>query len=351
MSMGITELQGSRAAIGHGHGRRHAKQIVPSLEVYDRLFRDFADLDWRQARQQARRFLPAIERHFPAILEELDGLAQGAGIDFDDILTLNCRSEISLTRASGGCSAFSLNRHGQQWLAQNWDWRPDQLHNVVILRIKLNDGTVLISVGEAGMVAKIGLNAHGIGVCLNAIRSRTCGEGLPIHIALRKMLESPDFDAAKRVATLDRVASPAHILLASAEGQAVGLEVHPGVPGELYPQDGTVTHTNHLYAQAATACVEDFPRPDSATRLSRLDQLLTAQIAETPQALFELLSDHDNAPTSICRHTNLAQPEAERMETLFSVVMNLRRRELHLRLGNPCEPIDALTLSLADETT
>ncbi|EPC00299.1 hypothetical protein L861_07325 [Litchfieldella anticariensis FP35 = DSM 16096] len=349
MNMDVIVLKGSRAAIGHEHGRRYAKQIVASLEVYDRLFRDFAELDWRQARLQAKRFLPAIERHFPGILDELGGLAQGAGIDFDDILTLNCRSEISLTRASGGCSAFSLNRRGQQWLAQNWDWRQDQLHNVAVLRIELDNGTTLISVGEAGMVAKIGLNAHGIGVCLNAIRSRTCGDGLPIHFALRKMLESPDFATAKRVTTHDRVASPAHFLLASAEGQVEGLEVHPGAPGELSSQNGIVTHTNHLYTQAATTCVEDFPRPDSATRLSRLDQLLARQIDETPQALFELLSDHDNAPTSICRHTNHAQPEAERMETLFSVVMNLSRREFHFRLGKPCDPIDSLTLGLANE--
>ena len=43
-----------------------------------------------------------IERGFPAILQEMDGIARGAGLDFADTLPLNCISGISLTRASGG---------------------------------------------------------------------------------------------------------------------------------------------------------------------------------------------------------------------------------------------------------
>ncbi|MFC3284079.1 C45 family autoproteolytic acyltransferase/hydolase [Litchfieldella rifensis] len=344
--MEVTVLSGHRGEIGVDHGRAHAGRITDSIAVYDRLFQDFVGLSWHQARHRAQRFLPALERHFPAILEEVDGLARGAGVDFDDILTLNCRSEISLTQASGGCSAFSLYRRGQQWLAQNWDWRRDQQRNVVALTISADDAPPLVSVGEAGMVAKIGLNAHGIGVCLNAIRSQTCGDGLPIHFALRKILESPDFTAARRVATHDHVASPAHFLLASADGQAAGLEVHPGPPGEIPPRDGIVTHTNHLYATTATAGVKDFPRPDSYPRLTRLDALLAQPVAADPDALFALLSDHHNAPTGICRHTNHAQPEAERMETLFAVVMDLSRRELHLRLGKPCESVDTLRVTL-----
>jgi isopenicillin-N N-acyltransferase-like protein len=336
--------------------------IQASIGVYDRLFHDFVGIDWQEARREAVRFLPMIQRGFPAILEEMEGIASGAGLDFVDILTLNCRSEISLTRASGGCSAFALKRGGQQWLAQNWDWRTDQLHNLVILDIHGENATPLVSIGEAGMVAKIGMNAHGIGVCLNAIRSRTCGEGLPIHIALRKILESQDMDTAVAVATRDRVCSPAHFLIASApmgntesdsqESQAVGLEVHPGEPGRLGAEKGVVTHTNHLYAHTTTCQVEDFPRPDSRSRLARLDQRLRERLAPEVDideaVLFEILSDHDNEPVSICRHFNPAQPPEERMETLFSVVMNLTERRLTLRHGKPCETTEGLVVSLAE---
>ncbi|WP_416138365.1 C45 family autoproteolytic acyltransferase/hydrolase [Halomonas sp. HK25] len=346
----VTELSGSRREIGLAHGRTHARLIQRSLEVYDRLFHDFVGIGWARARVEAGRFGRMIELGFPEILEEMDAIAEGAGVEPLDILTLNCRSEISLTRASGGCSAFALAHAGTQWLAQNWDWRTDQLHNVVVLKISGQDHALLVSVGEAGMVAKIGMNARGIGVCLNAIRSQTCGEGLPIHVALRKILESPDLESAVAVATRDRVCSPAHFLIGSAVGEAVGLEVHPGEPGRLDAEGGVVTHTNHLYAPAATCRVEDFPRPDSRPRLARLDELLqksppaNALVEET--ALFEILSDHHGEPLSICRHFNPAQPEEERMETLFGVVMNLTEKRLSLRHGKPCEADETLVVTL-----
>ncbi|WP_346300817.1 C45 family peptidase [Halomonas sp. BM-2019] len=354
--LSVTELAGSRRDIGLAHGRAHARLIQRSIEVYDRLFHDFVGIGWARARVEAGRFGKMIERDFPEILEEMDAIAEGAGVEPLDILTLNCRSEISLTRASDGCSAFALTRANTQWLAQNWDWRTDQLHNVVVLRIAGEGRAPLITIGESGMVAKIGLNAHGVGVCLNAIRSRTCGEGLPIHVALRKILESPDIQSAVAVATRDRVCSPAHFLIAAAQAgdqadQAVGLEVHPGEPGRLEAEEGVVTHTNHLYAQAVTCQVEDFPRPDSRPRLARLDQLLRSRLpTEAPvdeAALFEILSDHDGEPLSICRHFNPAQPPEERMETLFGVVMNLTERRLTLRHGKPCETEEALVVTLA----
>ncbi|MBS9405018.1 peptidase C45 acyl-coenzyme A--6- aminopenicillanic acid acyl-transferase [Halomonas sp. TRM85114] len=351
----VTELSGSRREMGEAHGLAHAGLIQRSIEVYDRLFFDFVGLDWAQARGEVGRFERMIERGFPAILDEMDGIARGAGVELADVLTLNCRSEISLTRASGGCSAFALARGGTQWLAQNWDWRADQLHNVVALDIRGEQAAPLISIGEAGMVAKIGMNAAGVGVCLNAIRSRTCGEGLPIHVALRKILECHDMEGAVAVATRDRVCAPAHFLIASApvdseKGQAVGLEVHPGEPGRLAPERDVLTHTNHLFARGEACQVEDFPRPDSRPRLARLDHLLRerlpAEDAVVESRLFDILSDHRGAPLSICRHYDPDQPPEERMETLFSVVMNLGARRLTLRHGKPCETDTSLAVTL-----
>lgn len=353
--LALTELAGSHHEIGAEHGRIHRHPIQRGIETYGQLFRDFVGIGWEEARDRACHFEAQIAQGFPDILEEMNGIAWGAGVDFIDILTLNCRSEIALTQASGGCSAFSLQRHGQQWLAQNWDWRSAQLDNVVALHIQGDGRPELVSIGEAGMVGKVGLNAQGIGVCLNAIRSQTCGAGLPIHIALRKILESPDFETALAVATRDRVCSPAHFLLASAQvgnegGQAVGLEVQPGEPGRIAPQDGIITHTNHLYADNTPCPVQDFPRVDSHPRLSRLDALLHDELpadATLDEArLFDILSDHHGAPLSICRHFNPDQPAEERMETLFSVVMNLSERRLTLRHGKPCESTDSLSITL-----
>lgn len=336
--LAVTRLSGDRRALGYGHGEAHGATIQAGLEAYARLFHDFAGLDWGQARRDALALLPAIEAHFPAILDEVDGIARGAGVEMEDILVLNCRSEIALTHAGDGCSAFSLWQGGQQWLAQNWDWRGDLGAAVVALELRGEDAPALLSLGEAGMVAKIGLNAHGLGVCLNAIRSRTCGEGLPIHFALRRWLEERDFATALAHLEETRVASPAHFLVADARGHALGLEVNPGPAGRLTPRDGVVTHTNHLCDPGLRQRLRDYPRPDSGPRLARLDERLSPPPAAADgEALFEILGDHQGFPHGLCRHPAPQQPAAERMETLFGVVMNLNRRELWIRLGKPCQ--------------
>lgn len=345
--MQLTELSGSRFEIGQQHARLHRQAIIASIDVYDRLFRDMAGLRWHEARRDAERFLPMIEQRFPEIIEEMDGIAQGIGGELSDILTLNCRSEISLTQASGGCSALALLHRGHQWLAQNWDWCAGQSDHLVALRIQAPEAPALLSIGEAGMVGKVGLNQHGIGVALNAIRSATCGEGLPIHIALRRILECRTFDEAEAIAN-DGVCAPAHFLLADGS-QALGCEVHPGNPGHLAPRQGRVTHTNHLLSDAATHWIEDFPKPDSWSRLARLDALCETLHTTHPDSLnaeqlFDLLGDHEEGHESLCRHFNPDLPAGEQMETLFSVVMDLTQRTLWLRHGKPCQVKDSICL-------
>ncbi len=106
---------------GLQHGKSASDQIHSGIQVYKDLFRENVGIDWSQARNLARRFVPAIEKHALHLLDEMRGIAEGANVDLEDILALNARSEIALTRMSDGCTAFSRKeRDGTQWLAQNW---------------------------------------------------------------------------------------------------------------------------------------------------------------------------------------------------------------------------------------
>jgi isopenicillin-N N-acyltransferase-like protein len=91
------------------------------------------------AGQIAEKFLPTLEKHAPSAIEEMQGIAAGAGVSFNDILILNCRSEIGLTGGMvDGCSALAFKHPetGKQILAQNWDWFKEQLNNVIVLDIR-----------------------------------------------------------------------------------------------------------------------------------------------------------------------------------------------------------------------
>jgi hypothetical protein len=50
-------------------------------------------------------------------------IADGAGVQFEDILAMNVRSEISMGMMNDGCTALYWSSESASLLAQNWDVR------------------------------------------------------------------------------------------------------------------------------------------------------------------------------------------------------------------------------------
>lgn len=107
--------------IGQQHGRAAQSQVKGSIAFYEKFFIEKSGLDWPTVRTAAVRFLPMLKASWPAYVEEMEGLADGAGVDFESILALNVRTEIAFGLASDGCTAFSWKTKDASFLAQNWD--------------------------------------------------------------------------------------------------------------------------------------------------------------------------------------------------------------------------------------
>src|SRR4029079_13548335 len=106
--------------------------------------------------------------------DELQGIADGAGVSVKELLAGNTRHQ--LTSGRHECSVIGDGHV----LAQNWDWHPD-LQESTLLWIVRENGGWFASMTEAGMLAKIGMNDAGLGVCLNLLRCSEDGglEGTP----------------------------------------------------------------------------------------------------------------------------------------------------------------------------
>ncbi|MBM7587405.1 isopenicillin-N N-acyltransferase-like protein [Bacillus pakistanensis] len=331
------KLQGSAYHIGVQHGRQGKEEVHQSLETYEKLFYGYSRLSWKEANHKALLHLPSIEKFRPEYIDEMEGIAEGAGVSFADILTLNARSEIALTNANDGCSALAIQAE-TTWLAQNWDWTKEQQNSLLSIEMTQADKPRIQMVTEGGIIGKIGCNSEGIGVCLNALKTKTWAPKIPIHIGLRAILESNTFDEALDTVIPDQIASPAHFLVASKDGNAIGLEVSPRGTSRIEPKDGAVVHTNHICSAHLQTNVPDYPIQDS---FQRLDTLMT-QIDEhnqpvTVETIKQWLSDHTHYPNSICRHKDPTQLKHEQMETVFSIIMNLGEGNVTIIPGKPCE--------------
>ncbi|WP_246206643.1 C45 family autoproteolytic acyltransferase/hydolase [Virgibacillus ihumii] len=340
----ILALSGSPHEIGYAHGHRVKKQVHFTLETYERMFHVHSNLSWKDACNRALLHHDAIEQYNVDYLYEMEGLAKGAGVTFEDILAINARSEIALTNVPDGCTAFAITDQNEStWLAQNWDWTSTQADALVQLQIEKTNLPAVNMVTEAGIIGKIGSNSAGIGVGLNALVTNTVKPKVPIHLGLRAVLESSSMDEALSKVDQNQMASPAHFLIAAKSGKMIGLEVSPVHTAGIKSEENFVTHTNHILSEKLKHAVVEDPKPDSFTRYDVVNNLLRGmdKTKINDSMLFEVLADHTNYPHSICRHTS---PEDEQTgtrisETIFSIVMNLTDDRLVWMKGHPCEQL------------
>lgn len=370
--------------IGLAYGQQGRTQVLGSIAFYRRQFQETCNLDWPAVRAEADRYVTSLTRLAPRHLEEIRGIAEGSGVDFLDILALNVRTEITFglftdsststgettssveMPESDGCTSLSwfTGDHDDQptflpkeasssYLAQNWDWMPGQRANLVALYISHASPELpkIATVTEAGLLAKTGLNSAGVGVCLNALRCRGVNrDQLPVHLALRRVLECSSRDEAVRALKQTGFAGCGHLLVADAKTGGVGLECTSRWIRELDMDEvGRVHHTNHLLLlKPEEHDIEDsLWLIDSPSRLARVKELTAGRggqkgVAPSTESLFEVLKDEQGYPASINRRQSLPQVKTE---TLFTIVMNLTERLAQVTFGRPTELTGTTTLS------
>lgn len=343
----LVVAEGGPAEIGARYGHAARDLIGGNLDEYLRRFRDFAGLDGAAVRAAGGDFRATTVEYAPRIAAMLDALADGAGVPAADVYALNARTELLLPASPGDGECTSLavlpshTASGHTLLAQNWDWHPEQQPYTLLLATRDERGHTVVTLTEAGMLAKAGLTGAGVGVCVNLLGSDRDGKagGVPYHVLIRAVLDARDAGHALRVAALPRSAS-INLLIAVAGGIAVDLELVPGDLGRVAPHDGLLVHSNHLLSAVPVHDRIADTGGSSLYRDLRARQLLSDAVRErrvTEADVRAVLTDHVGAPYGICRHLDLSEPPADRALSAYSVVMDLDQRRLAVAAGPPCE--------------
>lgn len=347
----IIHCAGAPYEIGLAHGTQAKEQVKVSIETYRAMFWDYSNIKWEDACAYARTFIPTIDAYDADYMEEIRGIADGSGYGIDEILALNVRSEIVLqggqvaSALDGGCTSFvftpQMTETGTTILGHNWDWKMTEQAGCAILSIKQVNKPDILMVTEAGIIGKVGFNSAGIGVALNALASdqRVEGTVLPLHIAMRGMLDSWNLSDMVRQATSVNLACCAHFMIASSKGEGMSLEVGPADFDALYAEDGYLCHTNH-FITPRLMYVKDTTRialPDSFQRLGRIRTMIKALERKVSVSdIKRMLADHTSYPDSICRHEDMCEPEGKRLGTIFSIIIEIERGEMYFAPGAPC---------------
>lgn len=356
MALPLVSVTGSPGECGAAYGVAARDRILANVEVYLRRFQDQAGLDGPAVAAAGTAFRAATLAYHPRIAAMLDEVAAAAGVAPAQLYALNARTELLYGQpgepAGEGCTAIGvLGTHtgtGHLLLGQNWDWHPDQGEAMLLLRTVDERGHAVLTLAEAGMLAKTGLNSAGVGQCLTMLATDRDGltspPGVPYHVLARATLEADSLGWATRAACRSPRNASINLLLGQAgeqpvDSELIDLELVPGDVGWLHPVDGMITHANHLETGLPVHDVQKDWGGSSLYRAARARRLLAETVAAGktgPDDLVAVFRDHACLPHAICRHLDERMPVVERSVTVCSVLLDLTARRLGIAPGPPC---------------
>ena len=296
----------------------------------------------------ARSSIPIAERYAADMVDELRGTAEAARVSLEELMLLQVRNQ--LKPADAGCTSFSIGSpiRSERIVAQNWDADPALDDFTIVLTRRPVGKPAFMTITQAGLIAYIGFNSEGIGICANTLPAPSRRLGVPHYFLLRGIYEANSLNEAINAVNRGERAIPANIMMTTPQGPA-NLEVTLDTVHVLTGDgSGLVTHTNHCRHPDLVAINGSFPELiQSHSRQTRIDWLLTslsngdgcdsaeATHEATVQELQAALRDHDNYPRSICRHVNDDQPTGF-WQTVFSVIIEPTQSQMQITRGTPC---------------
>jgi isopenicillin-N N-acyltransferase-like protein len=334
----LIEVAGSPLERGRRYGRLARARIEVSLDIYGAAFR-VQNLDMAEVDRRALAMVPEITAYDPALMAEIEGIAEGARIPVARIVMLNARTELLYGRSSRlfpppspdeGCTgAIALPEatadksliHGQ-----NWDWMEACAESAIVLRADPEDGNPFITFVEAGMLGRAGFNAAGIALTGNFLASDRdhSRHGVPIPFIRRRILQSRDFAAAIGTVFEAPRAFSNNVMISDARGAAIDLEASPDEVFWLKPERGLIVHANHFKSPGALAKIRDvgiLTSPDTLYRDDRVQARLSARIGKIDVGDFRaVLRDDFGAPKAVCR-APAPGPSGANSATVASIIM------------------------------
>ncbi|MGZ5909753.1 MAG: C45 family autoproteolytic acyltransferase/hydrolase [Reyranella sp.] len=341
----LIDLSGSPRERGHRHGKAAADRLRRGARMYaESLLK--SGVDWKELERRAEAMVPTIDKFDPAYVEEMRGIAEGAGEPFAAVMLMNARTEMvaaarrqhAAKHFPDGCTAAlalpEASADGVLLHGQNWDWRAECAETGVVLRIRSDDGPDILTFTEAGGLARSGLNSAGIGLTANALecdRDYQRGPGVPLPFIRRKVLESAHL--AQAVQTIVATPKPGsnHMAVSHCGGEAFGFECAPDETFWLAPERGLYVHANHWIAESARAKVKDTglaETPCSIYRDKRVREQLSPKRGKlTLEDFRAAFFDDWGAPWSVCRPPRL---NTRGVMTATTAMILMRPAEGHL---------------------
>ncbi len=356
-SVPVIELNGEGYNRGLQHGTQLKKEITEVFAKWKANIRrnskedpDVVLTDFRAATD----FEPTSRKYTPGILEELKGIAAGSGQSYADVYAFQLVDEFWIwldkkahtdNHHCSGMGVPATNNH-PAYIAQNMDLENYMQGYQVLLHLAPTPSEPEQYIMScAGLVALAGMNAKGIGLCLNTLMELQASEdGLPVAFMIRGILAKQSGAAAMEFLRTVKHASGQNYILGIADS-VYNFEASSNQVVRFLPSagSGVVYHTNHALVNHD---VKDWFRKyherviagetrygNSELRFASLQQRLNKQPTDISTDLIKTtLRSKDNPMNPVCRTFS----EGGGGFTFSSVLFTLGgKRSVQVTYGSP----------------
>ncbi len=359
MPFPVVQVGGTPYEMGLQHGRQAREQVRAFVEHVIRAARPSVECPADTHRERvlggAAQFLPWFEAHAPVLLDEVRGLAEGAGLSFAEALLPQIRGEIAPLVRNEGCTTFAVAAEqtttGGRLIGQTSDMERAMEDYFLVLHVLPSQGPRLLMWTFAGQLGYHGVSEWGVAHFANSVSGgpaspRGIPGGVPHYPLKRRLYECRTQADVLALFHQIPVCSSGNYML-SAGGGCTGdaasvpaifdVEATPAGPALLEDSagEGFLVHTNHFLSPCfRTAETDRAALPDSFPRLDRMTSLLQEARGKIGvDRMRTFLADHANHPCSICRHEGDGEG---RMVTVGGLIAEPDAGRLHVSRGNPC---------------
>ena len=322
--------------LGVSRGSALRGSLPTAYAKYAELFR-ILGVSEEMERDGVSRVVAAVDSWRPELLEQLRGVADGAGVPFEHVVALNARTELIAlgTRGASECSTVTARLGDHRLGVQTWDWHVEldaywHTHTVT------GHGLRYAGLTEQGILSKIGVNEAGLALHFNILGHASDGpDGIPMHLLSSTVLsECASVDEAVALVRSAPIGSSSAFTMLDA-ARAVSLEISPVGIFEIPEVEGSVQRTNHFqHAEPLMAQKSEIYEPDSTERLDLVRERLAAGVPESSTELVRLLRSEPGQPPLTCI-PDMSKEYGDRWGTLATIVTDPDVRTIRIFDGMP----------------
>lgn len=349
----VLRVEGSHRDVGHQIGEACASGVIARVDFTDAHPRDGRTMDEQLALAEQHR--DVTRRSLPYLVEELDAVAEAVGVDplhvfaasIEEIWASTDESDAAgpaLGAERGRCSDLvagpPATATGGVLIAHTNDLDAGVERHLAAIDWNVDGDPRMFTVGVGPWIS-VGWNSAGLALSGNELAPNDNRIGVPRLLLVREELRYAAIPEATDATLRPDRASAYNTIFADRSGAVVNIE-GSATDSATTTLDavGTLVHTNHYVCPSMLGYEDD---PDYAKRsnlrFERGTELLN-EAARTPgsvtqEALIDMLSDHENAPDSLCRHP----APGNTTKTVFWCVTDMLDGRITFGKGNPCDSV------------